>query len=444
MADESSAHEIESSAVAKASWRILPLLGLAYLIAYMDRVNISFAATQMNDELGFSATVYGFGGGMFFLAYALFEVPSNMIMLRFGPRRWIARIMITWGLFSAAMMFIQTPLHFYVLRFLIGFAEAGFFPAVVFYLAHWFPTAVRGRAISRFYVAGPLAAVVMGIVSSWLLSMHGMAGLHGWQWLFLLEGLPAVIVGLIVLWRLPDTPEKSTFLTDPEREWLMSELAADAKLRGPDDDHNILRALGNPLVRWLGVIGCMTIGAFYGLTLSAPEVLMDGTGLDVEQAGYAISFGGILGAISMLSAGWFSDRRGDRFIALLVALALMAAGLALIALSTSAPMVVAGYLLFSTSWTVVTVSQVMIWADVLPFRMLAICAAAINTVSQIGAFVAPILWGMAKDATGGFELGLYGSSATVLVVLWVTVLLRARIRHGTVLRSPIVLQGEAV
>ena len=171
------------SALRKATWRLLPLIGLGYGIAYMDRINISFAALQMNDELQFSDTVYGLGGGLFFLSYALLEVPSNMMLMRFGARRWIARIMFTWGLLAAGMMFVKTPTQFYVMRFLLGAAEAGFFPGVVFYLMHWFPAHERGRAISRFYVALPLSSVVMGSFAGLLLGMQGTLGLAGWQWL---------------------------------------------------------------------------------------------------------------------------------------------------------------------------------------------------------------------------------------------------------------------
>ena len=184
---------VASSAMPKVYWRILPLICLAYLCAYMDRVNVSFASVQMNVDLQFSATIYGLGGGLFFLGYALFEVPSNLLLVRFGARQWLARIMVTWGLLAAGMMFVETPMQFYVMRFLLGVAEAGFFPGVIYYFAVWFPTAFRGRAVSRFYVASPLASIVMGGISGWLLDLNGVGGLRGWQWLFLVQGLPSVV-----------------------------------------------------------------------------------------------------------------------------------------------------------------------------------------------------------------------------------------------------------
>jgi ACS family tartrate transporter-like MFS transporter len=198
------------TALNKASWRILPLLFLGYGIAYVDRLNISFAALQMNQDLHFSAIVYGLGGGLFFLSYAFFEVPSNLLLLRFGARRWIARIMVTWGILAAGMMFVRTPTQFYAMRFLLGMAEAGFFPGVVCFLMQWFPAEYRGRAISRFYIAYPLSAVVMGAIAGPLLGLDGHFELAGWQWLFLVEGLPAVLLGGVILVCLPNSPAQAT------------------------------------------------------------------------------------------------------------------------------------------------------------------------------------------------------------------------------------------
>lgn len=177
-----------ASAIRKASWRLLPIISIGYGLAYMDRINISFASLRMNADLHFSATAYGLGAGLFFIGYALCEVPSNLLLLRFGPRRWLARIMLTWGALAAAMMFVRTPWEFYALRLLLGMAEAGFFPGVLFYLTLWFPASMRARAVSRFYVSLPLSSVLMGSVAGWLLGLQGKLGLAGWQWLFLLEG----------------------------------------------------------------------------------------------------------------------------------------------------------------------------------------------------------------------------------------------------------------
>jgi ACS family tartrate transporter-like MFS transporter len=195
-----------ASALRKASVRLIPLIAIAYGVAYTDRVNISFAALQMNRDLHFSASSYGLGAGLFFLSYAACEIPSNLLLVRFGASRWIARIMFTWGLLAMSMMFVKTPFQFYVVRFLLGMSEAGFFPGVVYYLSQWFPANVRARTVSRFYVALPLSSVFMGGLAGVLLNLQGRMGLAGWQWLFLAEGMPAVILSAVFLFYLPNTP----------------------------------------------------------------------------------------------------------------------------------------------------------------------------------------------------------------------------------------------
>src|SRR5277367_5830077 len=198
---------IGRSAMRKATWRLIPLIALGYGTAYMDRVNISFASLQMNRDLHFSASIYGLGAGLFFLSYAACEIPSNLLLYRFGARRWFARIMFTWGLLAMGMMFVKTPMQFYVMRFLLGMAEAGFFPGVIFYLGQWFPQHMRARAISRFYIAYPISTVLMGAIAGVLLGLQGKAGLAGWQWLFLIEGLPAIVLSIVLLVYLPSGPE---------------------------------------------------------------------------------------------------------------------------------------------------------------------------------------------------------------------------------------------
>ena len=208
----------------KATLRLIPLIALGYGAAYMDRVNISFASLQMNRDLHFSATIYGFGAGLFFLSYAACEVPSNLLLYRFGARRWLARIMITWGLLAMAMLFVRTPAQFYIARFLLGMAEAGFFPGVIFYLMQWFPPELRARAISRFYISLPLSSVFMGLIAGALLNLDGHLGLRGWQWLFLVEGMPAVLLGIAFFLFLPDTPAHAKWLTDDERVWIVRQV----------------------------------------------------------------------------------------------------------------------------------------------------------------------------------------------------------------------------
>jgi len=407
----------------RMAWRILPLLGVAYLFAYMDRVNISFAALQMNADLGFSATVYGLGGGLFFLAYALFEVPSNLILAKVGARRWIARIMITWGVLAAGMMFVQEAWQFYLIRFLLGAAEAGFFPGIVYYLAHWFPKAVRGRALSVIYVLGALAGVVIGALSPLLLSLDGAHGLQGWQWLFLVEGLPAAVIGLLILFLLPDAPESVRWLNDVEKAWVVRQLAGDAEAHGPPDAQGVLAALRHPQVWRLGLFGFLTIGTGITFTLSAPQVLQAATGLGTFSIGRLTALAGVLGAAGILLAGVLSDRRGERFstmITSVMAVAICYAAMA-VAMHGHTTLFVALFLMWGFAVWAVSFGNLMCWPDLLPRHLLAVGGAAINTVSQLGAFLMPYAWGAARDASGGFGIGLIGlaiaSTLAVLVAL---------------------------
>ncbi len=395
------------SAVSKAGWRILPLLGLGYLIAYIDRVNVSFASTQMNVDLGFSATVYGLGAGLFYLAYSLIEIPSNLLLMRFGARRWLARIMIMWGLIGAAMMFVQTPMHFYVLRFLLGLAEAGFFPGVIFYLSTWFPTKARGKAVGLFYLANPLAVAVMGFISKPLLELDGLADLRGWQWLYLLEGLPAVVIGLAVLVWLPDRPEKVKWLTDGERQALTTAIADHPQHGEQHGAHGILSVLADKRVLLLATIYLLTLASATTFILSAPAILMESTGWTLGPVGTLISMGGLTAAGMMLFTGWFTDRRGERYTALFIALGFDFAGYALIALAPSATIIAAGLIISQIGRGMHSTAQVTLWTDVLSSRRLAIGAAAISCVANLGVFLLPFAFGAMKDATGTYSAGLY-------------------------------------
>src|SRR5690349_13488411 len=254
---------IGASALRKASIRLIPLIGIAYGVAYTDRVNISFAALQMNRDLHFSASTYGFGAGLFFLSYAACEIPSNLLLYRFGARRWLARIMITWGLLAMGMMFVKTPVEFYIVRFLLGMSEAGFFPGVVYYLSQWFPANARARTVSRFYVALPLSSVFMGGLAGALLSLQGRLGLAGWQWLFLAEGLPAVLLSAVFFFFLPNTPADAKWLAAEERDWLLDRLRADNSAIGEPHAEGALSAIFNPRVWQLGLfLLCLYIGYY--------------------------------------------------------------------------------------------------------------------------------------------------------------------------------------
>jgi len=416
---------LERSTLRAISWRLLPLIGLGYGIAFMDRVNISFAALQMNRDLHFSAAVYGLGAGLFFISYALLEVPSNLILVRVGARRWIARIMVTWGVIAVGMMFVRTPLQFYVMRFLLGAAEAGFFPGVLYHLTLWFPAHHRGRAISRFYVAGPLASVFMGAVAGALLGLQGRLGLAGWQWLFLMEGLPAILVSVMFLLYLPETPDRATWLTDSQKQWLEMRLAADRALAAVPGVHTTFRALRDPRVLAFVALNFLTLGSYYAFNLSAPEVLQSTTGLSAGQIGLYVSAAGFAGAVAMVANGWHSDLRRERYVHWAAPLAVMAACFVVMATTHTPGVMLGAYVvLITANWAVAAVTWVAP-TEILDARSVAVAVAAINGIGQLGSFVMPYAWGLARDATGDFHAGLAALVAPYLIAVTIVLVLRA-------------------
>ena len=421
--------DVARTAMNKAMLRIVPFLLLAYIMAYIDRVNVSFAALQMNADLGFSATVYGFGGGLFFMGYALFEIPSGAMASRFGPRRWLARIMITWGLLAVGMMFIRSAPQFYLMRFLLGAAEAGFFPGVVYYLSHWFPKSHRGRAVSRIYIAPALAGVVMGATAAPLLGLDGLAGWRGWQWVFLAQGLPAVLMGCAILRFLPDHPEDVRWLAPDEKAWIAEALARDAAVIGHAERHDLRTVLANPAVWLLGCTGLLLNGAMGGFLLSAPAVLAANGGLTTRTIGWLVSIGGFNGAVVILFAGWYSDRHGDRLLYAAGLGSIAALGLFLIGLAPSPGAVMAGYLLQTAVGFSAGALVIASWPDTLPVRQLAMGSGAINTLWQLGSFASPYVFGAVRDATGSYHAGMLGSATLALIYVGYVLYVRARI-HG--------------
>ena len=418
----------ERGAMNKAMLRIVPFLLLAYIMAYIDRVNVSFAALQMNADLGFSATVYGFGGGLFFIGYALFEIPSGAMASRFGPRQWLARIMITWGLLAVGMMFIRSATQFYLMRFLLGAAEAGFFPGLVYYLSHWFPKAYRGRAVSRIYIAPALAGVVMGATAAPLLGLDGLAGWRGWQWVFLAQGLPAVLMGLAILRFLPDRPDDVGWLSPREKAWIAQALARDAAVLGHAERHDLRTVLANPVVWLLGCTGLLLNSAMGGFVLSAPAVLAANGGLSTSTIGWLVSLGGFNGAVVILLTGWYSDRHGDRLLYAAGLGTIAALGLFLIGFAPSPGAVVAGYLLQTAVSFAAGALVIASWPDTLPVRQLAVGSGAINTLWQLGSFGSPYAFGAVRDATGSYHAGLLGSATLALIYAGYVLFVRARIQ----------------
>jgi MFS transporter, ACS family, tartrate transporter len=395
------------SGLRKARWRLIPLLGICYLVSYMDRANISFAAETMNRDLHFTAKIYGLGAGLFFLPYALFEIPSNRLLLRFGARRWIARIMLTWGLLAACMIAIRTPWSFYGLRMLLGLAEAGFFPGALFYLSQWFPVNERARAISLFYMAYPLSNVVMGGLAGLLLKQNGRLGLAGWQWLFLLEALPAVALSVVVWFGLPDSPAKAGWLTGEEREALAEELASDPVHKLKTHGSALRTALRSKHLWGVAVFQFLTLGTSYALAFSLPLVLRGATGWSPGKVGGIVAVFGVLGAAGMVSGAMHSDRTGERKLHIVVpAVALglcllVAGGLGLAGWGAVAALAVAVVSYCSMQGPILSVPSM-----VLSGEAAAVGIAAMNMFAILGGFVGPYWMGWMHDATGGYAWGI--------------------------------------
>ena len=417
---------VGKAALRKASWRLIPLLGVGYGIAYMDRINISFASLQMNRDLHFSAAVYGFGAGLFFLSYAACEVPSNLLLHRVGARRWLARIMLTWGLLAMGMMFVRTPVEFYVMRFLLGVAEAGFFPGVIFYLSEWFPARLRARVISRFYVALPLSSTFMGAVAGPLLHLQGRLGLAGWQWLFLLEGLPSVLFSW-VLWRLlTDKPKDAAWLSTEEREWLVRELAGEPVDSGHGED--VGKALRDPRVWQVGVIMLCYLTTTYAYQLSAPAILQRATGLGVTAVGWLVSGAGLLGAAAMLGNAAHSDKTVERRWHVVVPFLVMMVAFAVSGLLRAPWVVVAGLTVASVCNVGLQSPMIAVPGSFLKGRSMAAGIAAMNTVGMMGGFLGPWVMGLVKDHTGEYRMGLVALVVPCLVGAGLVVGLRVRER----------------
>jgi ACS family tartrate transporter-like MFS transporter len=399
---------IGKSAQRKASLRLIPVIGIGYGLAFMDRINISFASLQMNRDLHFSASVYGFGAGLFFIGYALCEVPSNLLLLRFGARRWLARIMFTWGLLAAAMLFVRTPLEFNVLRFLLGVAEAGFFPGVIFYLTLWFPAQMRARAVSRFYVALPLSSVVMGSVAGWLLGLGGKMGLAGWQWLFLVEGLPAAAFSLVILKMLPDGPAKAAWLTADEKAWLENRLDADSATALLGHSAGVMQALLSPKVWLIGAYFFFALTANYAYNFSGPAILQAATGWSITKVGILVACFGLAGAAGMLLNGAHSDRTGERALHCIVPCLIMAAGYLVAGYAKTPWMLVAGLAAGYIAFVSMLGPAVAVPTQFLAGRAAAAGIAAMNTITMFAGFVGPYWMGVMKDYTGSYETGLRG------------------------------------
>ncbi len=398
--------EIERQTMRAVGWRIVPFLVVCYFIAYVDRVNAGFAALTMNKDLGLSQAMFGIGGGLFFIAYVLCEVPSNIAMERFGARLWIARIMITWGLVGVAMAFVVGPYSFYLCRFLLGAAEAGFFPGVILYLTYWFPKAYRARIVAMFMVAIPISSFLGSPLSAGLLQLDGAAGLRDWQWLFIAEAVPAVLLGLAALFMLPSRPAEAKWLTPPQRAWLEGRLEADRAGASPVAHHlPLMKVLANKYVWALALIYSGSSATSNALSLWQPQILKS-FGLSNLETGLMnmIPFG--IASVFMIYWGLRADKSGERVWSTALPLALTCLCLLATNLTTSLAVtmvllsftLLGNYAIKGPFWAMAT--------EWLSAGTAAAGIAAINTLSHLGTGIASWMLGAIKDATGSFPLGL--------------------------------------
>jgi len=411
--------ELGASALSKARWRLIPLLAICYCVAYIDRVNVSFASLQMNHDLHFSASVYGLGSGIFFLSYASCEIPSNMMMLRFGARRWLSRIMVTWGGLAICMVLVRTPLSFYVTRFLLGMAEAGFFPGVMYYLTLWFPRKIRAQTVSSFYIALPLSGTVMGSLAGFLLGLQGRLGLAGWQWLFLVEGIPAVLLGVVLWFVLPDGPSEARWLNEAERGWLTRQMLAD-QTSVSGHGAGLGSALLDLRVWQLGLFELCALTVLYAYSFMAPTMIQQATTLSITEIGGVIAGLGVLGAVSMLVVGWLADRSSKSLGYIVFCTLTMAAGCVGVGTTRGGAPLIGSLALIVIGFYGL---QGPFWA--LPASFLSGASAAgglalITMLGIFGGFIGPYGLGLAKDLTGDYRksmvaLGLLTAISLALI-----------------------------
>ena len=419
--------DLEARTIARVTKRLVPFLIVCYFVAYLDRVNVGFAALTMNKDLGLTSQAFGIGAGIFFLTYCVFEVPSNLFLERFGARKWIARIMFSWGLLSGCTAFIpqisaatgqSTTTVFYVIRVLLGIAEAGFFPGIIFYLTLWFPAAYRGRIIGYFMAAIPLSSVIGSPVSGQLLNLDGWMGLGGWQWLFVIEAVPALLLSVVVFFYLTDRPADAKWLPAEQRAWLARRLDDEHRQRVAAQHFSVLEALGNTRVLLLAFVYFGAVASNYSLGFFLPQIVRD-FGLSFGWTGVVAAIPYAVGTLGMVYWGRHSDRTGERREHTALAALVAGAGIAastliddptgkMIALS------IAGFGVFAVLpvfWT-------------LPTTFLSGTAAAggiaiINSIGNLSGFAGPFVMGKMKDATGSYTVGLLAVAGTVFLAMLV-------------------------
>jgi len=411
---DSAPDRLESAVVSRLMLRLMPFLFLLYIVAYLDRINVSFAVLQMGEPLHLTDKVKGLGFGMFFAGYFFFQVPSNLVLQKMGVRRWISGLMVTWGIVSCSMIFIRGPVSFYVLRFLLGAAEAGFFPGMILYLRQWFPARARARAVAWFMTANPLAGVIGSPISGALLGLHG-AGLAGWQWLFLLEGTPAVVLGATVFWVLADSPREARWLSDEQRSWLVDELERERRADSAVQRAGLWSVLANWRVWALSVVYFGLPTSMYGVTAWLPTAVHSLLGLTAQMTGPVVAIPYLATAIAMVMVGQHSDHYGERRWHTALPAFLGATALVVAAYSGAPLIVITGMSLGMLG------AQSMagpFWAMATSQMSGATAAAAIaviNSIANLGGYFGSSIIGLLRSPTGSFGGGLLSIGAVLAV-----------------------------
>ena len=409
---ERAPERLESAVVSRLMWRLMPFLFLLYIVAYLDRINVSFAILQMRGQLGLSDRVYGRAAGIFFAGYFFFQLPSNLLLEKFGVRRWISGIMVLWGVISCFMILIRGPVSFYSMRFLLGAAEAGFFPGMILYMKRWFPARARARAVAWFMTANPLAGVIGSPISGALLGLHG-AGLNGWQWMFLMEGVPAIALGATVFFTLADKPEEARWLESGERSWLLETLERERRVEASVPQSSFWAVIFSGRIWLLSMVYFGVSTTMYGVTFWLPSAIRSFSGLTYFWTGVVAILPFLVTTVAMVIVGVLSDRAGERRWHTALPAFTAAAGLALAAYGHSTGVVVTGLglgLAFAESmvgpfWAMATSSLAGLSA--------AAGIAMINSLANLGGYFGPDIIGLFRTAGGGFRGGLLAIAATV-------------------------------
>jgi ACS family tartrate transporter-like MFS transporter len=422
---------LEERAIRKITRRLIPFLMLLYFVAFLDRINVGFAALTMNKDIGLTSQMFGLGSGIFFLGYFVFEVPSTIILHKVGARFWIGRVMITWGLVSVAMAFTRGPISFYVLRFLLGLAEAGFFPGIILYLSYWFPSNHRSAVTAMFMAAAPAAGLIGSPVSGALMQLNGVFGLHGWQWLFLVEGIPALLLGLITFHFLTDRPADAAWLTADERDWLSSAIQEEQTSIKDPRSRSAWRALADWKVLALSLAYFGTSAGLYTIGFWAP-LIVKGLGFSVFRVGLLVAIPNLIAVVGMVLWSRNSDRTGERYWHAAIACLIGAVGMAVAARAgSSAVLAIAGLSLTAFG---VSAAKPPLWC--LPTTFFSGTAAAasiglINSLGTLGGFAGPYMIGSTNGISGNFTRGLYLVGGTLIVSAVTIVIMRLVVRGDT-------------